>query len=195
MLPLKKRPYRGDDFSVAKRLRAVEAQTRRNRPEMKHKYIVFAGPGTVATNTSTIYNITDIGQDSTETGREGNRVKIYRVEVRGDCSAGLSCYMLKSINGHVPVHGDFTGGTVASSDFIADAKDGTELIELFFKRPIPGITGVPSPVRTIRKFRGLDTCYPSASTTPSRNGLYFVIRNTSGSTLSFDMVAKIWYTE
>jgi len=173
----------------------VEAQVKRNRAEMKFVTKQFA-PGTTATAEATVINLTGISQGDGTDERIGSKIKCWRVDIRGDVSAGLDVYVVQAQDGTPPDKDDFPGTT--SGSFIDGTKNNTTLTEWVYHRPIPHISGVPTPFRIIRKFKGMEVVYGSvatAGTTPVRNGLFLVLRNVSGATLSHSLQARVWYTD
>jgi len=184
--------YAHPESTLAKRVKYVENQVRNNRAEMKFRTWVMP-TGALPTGSVEVRDLTAISQGNSVDTREGNHIKVWRVEVRGDISAGLSCYLLQARDGSAPVFADFSSTNAGS--FLTTAANNTSLVEWNYHRPVPGITGVPVPLRFSRKFKGLKVSYPSTTSTPNTNGLYVVILNNSGSTLSNNLSMRIWFTE
>lgn len=184
-----------DDPAVIKRLRKVEKMAKNNRPEMKHK--LFTGSGTVSaasTNpglSNNIVNALTIGDEVNE--RIGNKVKIWRVEIRGFTNNDVEVHFIQSPHAQVPVASFFenTAGTMIDDSQIGiNFYDWLHIVntnvasntDVWFKRQF--------------KFKnGLECQYLTSNTTPSTNLLSLAFLNTTATALDYSYSVRIWYTD
>lgn len=178
-----------DQGPVAKRLRRVERQVRANRPEMKFTQI--GSNAATATAAITAVNITAIAQGDSVNGRDGNKIKTWRCEIRGEVDPLQDVFLIQSHNGDIPVYADFlpqVGG------FVQGTQCNVKFTEWAYMRPSPDQT-TNCPVRIVRKFRGMEISFSGLSTAADRNALYLVIKNNSGGSLNHNLSTRVWYTD
>lgn len=174
---------------VQKRLKRVERQVRSQRPEMK----VYHVTSTTAVSTGAVglVQLSDITQGDGVGQRVGNRIKIWRVEIRGEIDAGASVLLLQCHTGATVSYGelDLSRGAGVSPQFL-----NSKYTEWAFTNVTPHQTTY-NPIRIIRKFRGMEVTYPDSTTTALRNRLTLVIQNVTGSSINKSLSARVWFTD
>lgn len=189
-LPLKKRAYRGNDYSIAKRLKRVERRTAMYRPEMKsHNYSVV----TQNVSASGFYaqRLISIVQGVSGDERIGQKAKLFRLEVRGMADPGLDLYLIQSKHASAPVAGDFTTGV---GGYIKDGN--TNFVEWRYIRPKPDQT-TNSPFRITQSFKnGYNLEYTDDTTSfLLKNDMYIVVRNDTAASQTITYSVKMWFTD
>lgn len=181
------------DTPVQKRLKRVEAQVKRNRPEMKMSTTAFNGavPITGAANNLLIANITQIAQGDLVSQRSGNRVRVWRAEVRGTCPPDIDAYLLQAHNGTNPSNFIFDTETIPAS-FVNSAKSNVTHTEWAFRQ---SRDDSDDKIRIVRKFKGMELSYDGTATTATRNNLFLVFRNPTTSTLVVSGYVRVWFTD
>lgn len=178
---------------MAKRLRRVEKLASANKGEMKHK-VMNCVLTPAAANVASV-NLTDLSLGNAVNQRVGNKIKIWRVEIRGLANVQLDYLVLQSHDGSAPGVGDFhiTG---AYGSMITDSKLNTKFTEWkHFRNPnyYTGSLGL----KIILKFKtGMIVKYDGSTTAPVENALYAVVVNGTPSTTNTSYgTARIWYTD
>lgn len=181
------------EMPVQKRLKRVEAQVKRNRPEMKMSTTLFSGavPITGGTNNLLVANITQIAHGDFVSQRAGNKVRVWRVEVRGTCPPEIDAYLLQAHNGVAPTNSSFNTETIAAS-FVDSSKSNVTHTEWAFRQ---SRDDSDNKIRIVRKFKGMELSYDGASITATRNNLYLVFRNPTTSTLVVSGYTRVWFTD
>lgn len=189
-LPLKKRAYRGNDYSTAKRLKRVERRVNMYKPEMKSNNY-SAVTTSVASAGFFATRLTGLAQGTKTDQRIGQKAKMFRLEIRGMADPGLDIYLVQSKSAVAPVAGDFTTGV---GGFVKDGN--TNLVEWRYLRPKPDqVTN--SPFRITQSFKtGFNLEYTDDVTTYlAKNCFYLVVRNDTAAAQTFTYSVKIWYID
>ena len=177
-------------MSVAKRLAKVERGLKANRPEMQTKTYTLAG--TITGGTASVTDITAVSQGDAVDNRSGDRIKLWRVEVRGTADSDLDLYIIKGNGAVAPVLANFTS---ANGAYLLDSENGNQFIERKHYRNLHAV-GSEDPVKFSVNFKGMQVKYNgTASTAGIQNKVYFVVvsRNTADSTASLS--CRIWFTD
>ena len=128
-----KRTYHlaGDDAErVSKRLRRVESASRRNKPAMRNKRFITVA--TIAANSINSVELSAISDGDIVSNRQGNKIKIHRIEVRGNCHHQLDCYIIQSHTTTLPTYGNFSSNNGA---FLDDEELNTKFSEWAYFKP------------------------------------------------------------
>lgn len=182
------------DMPVQKRLKRVEAQVKRNRPEMKMYTAAFSGlvPPTGGGANLLIVNITAIGQGDGIDERSANKIKVWRVEARGQCDSVVDAYLLQAHGGTAPTNANFDTETIDGS-FVSSGSANVSHTEWSFRQ---SRDTTDNRIRMIRKFKGMELSYNGTTASASRNGLYLVFRNpTTGSANAAKGWVRVWFTD
>lgn len=181
------------DMPVQKRLKRVEAQVRKNRPEMKMYTNYFNGAVNVTGggNNLMVVNLTAIAQGDLVADRTANKIRVWRVEVRGSCDDEIDAYILQAHSGATPTNAIFDTETIPGS-FITGDKSNVTHTEWSFRQ---GRETTDNKLRMIRKFKGMEVSYQGTSLTATRNNLYLVFRNPTLSTLTVHGYTRVWFTD
>jgi len=183
-----------ENVPAAKRIRRLESQVRRNRPEMHH-YTTSNAPTVPANNVST-QHLTNISQGDGINQRSGNRIRVWRIEVSGIAdTATLTHQIISSAGNDVPAISDFTvlgpplmNDAPLASKFnvwmrITPAVCVTDSGQYYFKKTIKFPKGI------IVYFDG------SAGSNVVKNRLNFTTINTSGANVLTFISYRIWFTD
>lgn len=188
-LPLKKRAYRGNDYSTAKRLKRVERRINSYKPEMKSNEFFLPSTAVPSATMSPIH-LTGITQGDLAYNRIGQKAKLWRMEIRGIVDPNLDVYLIQSKNGTAPVIGDFRAGV---GGFILDGK--TNLVEWRYLRARPDQTA-DVPFRITQTFKtGYNLEFKDGLSTLERNPFYLVVRNNTAASGNYSFSLKLWYTD
>ena len=174
---------------IAKRLKRVEAMAKANRPEMQFKTFGYSGS---LNGTTTLYagvDICDISQGDGINQRQGNKIKVWRVEVRGWTSTSNDLYILQN-HGTAAVSATSFGPYAGA--FIDDDKT-SKTTEWRHIKPNGAVGNVA--FKASQKFRGMTIRYDGSGPNPVDNGLYLAILNRSGAAASTIASVKVWYTD
>lgn len=176
---------------IAKRLRMVERSTRLNRPEMKHKTFTFSG--TVTAGTVNVGALTDIAQGDTIAERSGDRIRVWRVEIRGSVDGTLDNHLIQQHNTSIPTISDFTS---AEGSMLLDSSTNTRFTEWKFWKGYH-ITGAQrSVIRVTQKFRnGMVVKYGGTGSTAVDNGLLITQVNRTAGDHEVQYTVRIYFTD
>lgn len=175
--------------TLAKRVSRVEARVRNQRPEMRQ--CLFNNVGSLAANTIQSTNIVAIAGGDAVNERSGNRIKAWRVEVRGIIDPGLDLYLLQ---GHTNDAISITDFSPDRGPFIYSSQTNTKITE-WFHYSVPD--NVAHNFKRSKHFKyGLNVKYSgTASSNAVDNILYVVAVNRSTTAQAVDCSIRIWYTD
>lgn len=175
---------------MAKRLKTIERRVNAAKPEMKHA--TFDLTSTVTAGTAVVGGLTGISQGDTINTRAGDRIKVWRVEIRGTASSLLDTYVLQAHGATAPVAADFNSTFGA---FVLDSSLNTRFTEWRHYRNLNEGANDAGYKVVIRFKTGIVVKYNGTTSTPVQNGLYFVALNRGGSDRPTALTARIWYTD
>ena len=180
-------PYK--KATLTKRVARVEAQQRRQRPVMKHAS--FQVSNALGTNTANVKNICALATGSKVTERVGNKIKVFRVEIRGILDPGLDLYLVQAHTNDTPAISSFS---VNRGPFLTPDNVNTKLTE-WMHYSVPDINA-HNFKRFVRFRNGIVVKYNGSATTNTTDNVLFVCTvNRSTSTQSVDCNIRIWYTD
>ena len=174
--------------SLEKRVGKVERRVAASKPEMKYQ----SGDETVVIppNTSNTVTMTTIAQGTDVYQRIGNKIKVWRIEIRGFCEPVCSNYLIQSKGENIPVSVDFGGSNGAYLDN-EDAQNN--FVEWkYHKNP-----NYSNSLNLTQSFKnGIVVGYkgPLANDYAS-NQLHFVTLNRDTQNRVLNGSWKIWYTD
>lgn len=178
------------DSRALKRLKRVENQVRRNKPETKYKQFALT-QSTFADGTIELVELTNFAQGDDVSEREGNHVTIRRVEVRGYLGFGfLHGYIVQGHTTTLPTYATFQNVDGGS---IVPIENNTRFTEwLYFNSQ--KLYDKASIVQTFKY--GLKAKYNgSLGTSCVDNRLWLVVKNDTGSAESVRLSVRVWYTD
>lgn len=177
---------------IAKRLRYVERQTRLNRPEMKH--ITHTLNGTVTNGTVNVTGITNIAQGDTIAERSGDRIRVWRIEIRGLSPPNIDNYLIQQHTTTLPTITDF-GSTVGA--FTLDSVTNTKFTEWKHFTHNGGVSGlVPGRFRSYQRFKnGIIVKYGGTGTQPVDNGLVVCNLNRTTTDVAVQFSIRVYFTD
>lgn len=180
------------DMPVTKRVKILERKVRAQRPEMKHQ--TFGNSGNIVSGAGAFIDITAIQQGDNESQRSGNYIRVWRVEVRGNCSNNLDQFVLQSHNATIPTIANFSG---LSGSMINDQDLNTQYTEWKHYTNNNQQAGDVNSFKYIVKFsKGLTVKYNgSTSATCVDNRLIWAIVNRSGVTRPMNATCRVWFTD
>jgi len=190
-LPLKKRPYRGSGYPSAKRMRYIEKQVYRNRPEMQTTTISVSG-GVAAASRLLLKPCSNIISGTGVSERKGDKIRVYRIEVRGCLDQNLDAYIIQKKGAADPAVATFGG---AKGAYLLDSENGNRYVEWIHKRSSQ--VGTQAPFKMSKSFKGgILVSYNSAGLNATvNNEPVAVILNTTGTAYDADLSVRLWYTD
>lgn len=182
--------YAHQPAPLAKRLKKVESLARSNKPELKSK--IFFVPGSTAAGSVSVLELTAISQGDNVSAREGNKIKIQRVELRGNFNENVDIFLIQSYGSFVPTFGSFSSST--SGCFILPDNLNTKLKQLaYYRNTVQGLT---QPFLWKSTKMNLTVCYDgSVSTNCTRNRLHLVIVNSTAGALFQNAQVCVYFTD
>lgn len=174
---------------IAKRLRRVERIQQLRRPETK--YAVFQHTGTVANAAAAAIELTAIAQGNGADEREGNHVKILRVQVRGVADTPLDMYIIQGHTTTVPAYSDFNAVAGGALSAVNNNTKFTEWKHFngFNMQSSTTSINLRFPYGLKAKFNG------SATTNCVDNRLFLFLKNNSGGDMSAELTVRVWYLD
>lgn len=182
--------------TMAKRLRLVERRSRLNKSEMKSK--TFGTTGTLGTGGLTNVLATEIAEGAGPNDRIGKKIRIWRIEVRGDIGNKMDNYIIQQHTNTQPTATLFGSRQGA---FLLDSTANTVLTVWKHYRPTGVSTAIEngrntSNFKMIQKFRGMEASYSTdAATGGVRNLVAFTMLNRSADSQDFDISVRVWFTD
>lgn len=177
---------------VSKKIRRMERQIYRNRPEMKSRTTSLTG--SIATGTVTVARPCQIASGTGVNERTGDKIRLYRIEVRGISDEGLDHYIIQCKTSSIPTFASFGS---AQGAFIVDSENTNRYTEWYHYRNLR-TSGSTCPVRFAKKFKGgiVVKYNGQLSTNIVDNEIVVVLLNNSGATRSdISFSIRIWYTD
>lgn len=176
--------------SLSKRVAKVEAMARSNRPEMKS--ITWRTFGTITQGTRNVLDITALAQGTSNSARIGDRIKVWRIEVRGWANNRLDQYIIQCHGTDDPDFNSFGSG---SNGFIDEGETAKFTEWLNFKNYNNGIS-TDCPVRAFLKFpKGINVHYDGSTANPVQNALQLISRNAFTQDNAQDLEVRMWFTD
>lgn len=174
---------------VAKRLKKVERQVRLNRPELKTFSTGLSA--LLATNTLSVVKPCNIAQGVDVNERVGNKIRVWRIEVRGTCDNRLDNLIIRKSTATDPVITDFRG---TPGSYVLDEKR-TQFIELVHRQSRD--TNSNATFKMSHKFRGgLVVSYNGpAGTDGIDNEVVWCVVNRQAISLATTCSVRVWFTD
>lgn len=198
---MSKRSASSSTMSLAKRVKRVERRAAFNKPEMKTitlsaNLFTATGGTPVADNTVTVTQPCRIAQGTGVNERVGDKIRVWRIEVRGIADNGLDHYIVQNHTSTTPGITSFTSQIGA---YLLDSENNKRFTEWIHYRNYytgSGATSI-SPLKFHQKFRnGIIIKYNgSASTSVVDNEVSYVVVNRAGQNLQANVSLRMWYTD
>lgn len=191
MLPLKKRPYRGNTYSVSKRLKKVERLARSNKPEIKS--ITFVAAGTITTASKFVnVDCTNIAEGTKANERVGDQILIHRIEVRGLIDPDIDAHILKCYSSSKPTDANYTSGI---GTFLLDSEIHSKFREILHYRNGTSIEDFNSTFSVNRKL-GYKCYYNgSGAGTAQRGGTIVSLISRNSSDKNYAFTVRLYYSD
>lgn len=195
MLPLKKRAYRGDSYPSAKRVRRLERRVRAQRAEMK--CVSFQLTGTVpafaaGAKGTQFLNPLQINQGDQVNNRAGNKIKVWRVEIRGAMTTCCDGYLLQLHGNPAFTEAEFTD---SRGCYLLPNVNNTIATEWAHFTPSgTNITDIAN-FRVVRNFKGMEVRFNGTTATAVDNGINIIILNATATVGSVDLNCRVWFTD
>jgi len=176
-------------MSLARRVRAVEAQTRMNRPEMK--CFTSAYDQDITNASSGVMRPCYIAQGDGVDERTGNKIRVFRIDVRGTIHSNIEPFLIQCKTDNIPSYStDYANG------YIVEDKNTTEFTE-WLKFINMSVTGADTPCRFSKRFKGGLVVKYNGTTGADYcdNHLVIWLVNPTGTTQSVNLNCRIWYTD
>lgn len=190
-----------DAAALAKRVKRVERRAALNKPEMKSvtlslNALAATGGTALADNTVTLLQPCRIAEGTGINDRIGDKIRVWRIEVRGVADVGLDQYIIQSHTSSAPGITSFTSQIGA---YLLDSESNKRFTEWLHYRNYytAAFTDNASPVKFVQKFRnGIIVKYnSSASTGVVDNEVSYVAVNRSGGNRVANLTLRMWYTD
>lgn len=181
------------DMPVAKRLRAMERRIAFNTGETKVN--TYNSSASIAANTLTAIEYTNIGQGTGVNERIGNKVRILRVECRGFTAPNLDYYIISSSGTRAPSITDFGGSGGA---YLGNNLYNSPFTEWVHKGANNNqFSTVSNPIKLMKTFpMGILAKYDgTGGTTCEKNRLFLVVVNRDTAAHSVDINLRVWYRD
>jgi hypothetical protein len=193
-LPLKKRSYRAAGIktqSIAKRLRYVEKQSYRNRPEMQTKTLTLAG--TQGGGTLSVVHPCQLSQGVGVSERTKDRIRVWRLEIRGTGGHLLDHYILQKKTTSDPTISSFSTG---QGPYLLDSINTNQFTEWKHYRNLYTANSNTN-MKLRHSFKGgiIVKYNGSAATNVVDNEIIYVVVNRTSGSQSVDVSIRMWYTD
>lgn len=186
-----------DAQSMMKRVKRVERRAAFNKPEMKTKtftrndYTTTGGTALVD-NTVALISMCNITEGTGINERIGDKIRIWRVEVRGIATTNLDHYIMQN---HTSTNPGITSFSDQIGAYLVDSESNKRFTEWKHYRNYysDGVVGL----KFQQKFRnGIIVKYNGAlGTQVVDNALNYVCVNRSGASQSLNCTLRVWYTD
>lgn len=188
------------DMNVNKRLKRVERLARHSKPEMKHQ--TFNISATSTAGSMLVFGLTGIANGDLVVNRTGDKIRVWRIEIRGLASGALDQFIVQAHGSDAPAIGDFTntgGGspTFRSGGYINDDNLNTRFTEWKHYRNLyaNNASDADSCKMVLRFKNGIIIKYQGTNTPPVDNGLYYCVGNGTATTFTTRLIARVWFTD
>lgn len=179
--------------NVGNKIRKLERRSAHNKPEMHTK--TFGLAGSIADDAVVNINLTNIARGTATIERTGDRVRVWRVEMRGMCAPELDNYLFQQKTTSEPTAAVF--GTTAGA-FLLDSETNSRWVEWKHYRNLYGGSGIDNaPCKYTQSWKnGIIVRYNgSTSTAVVNNGLIHTILNRSGNAQGYNISVRVWFTD
>lgn len=184
------------DLPLSKRVKRVESSLKKSRPAMRTA--TFSIDATVPAKSGTTKGftqatITNITQGDGINQRTGNRIRVWRVEVRGWSNGWLDGYILQN-HGQQTLDESFFNDY--SGAFLSDNFSNYLFTEWKHWCPFSQDINEIGRFKVVQKFNGMTVKYGGSSSTPTDNALHVCFLNTNtASARSVQCTIRIWFTD
>lgn len=174
---------------LAKRVKTLEYKVAARTPETKMQILSFSG--TIADGAAQVLEFTAVAEGTGANERLGNKIRILRIETRGDLGAdNVDMYFIQCHTTTAPAYANFAS---YQGGHITIDSTNTRFTEWNYTngRKFSDNAGMRR-VFTLgmnSKFNG------SASTSCVDNRLFVVVKNDTGSTQTCEFVGRMWFTD
>lgn len=177
---------------VSKKIRCMERQIYRNRPEMKSKTTSLTG--SLAPGTVTVARPCQIASGTGVNERTGDKIRVWRVEVRGISDEHVDHYIIQCKTSSIPTYATFGS---AQGAFIVDSENTNRFTEWVHYRNL-NTSSNTCPIRFSKRFKGgiLVKYNGQLATNIVDNEIVVVILNNIGTPRpDLSMSIRVWYTD
>lgn len=182
--------------TMAKRLRVVERRSKLNKSEMKS--ITFGATATLGTGGLANVLATNIAEGAGPNDRIGKKIRVWRIEVRGDIGVKMDNYIIQQ---HTQTQPTATLFGSRQGAYLLDSTANTLLTVWKHHRPTGVSTAIENGRNTcnfkmVQSFRGMEVSYSTdAATGGVRNLLAFTMLNRSADSQDYDISVRVWFTD
>lgn len=192
----------GDDTTaVVKRLKRVERRAGLNKPEMKSitfSYNAFTSTGgtPLAAGGLAVINLSAIAQGNGISDRSNDKVRVWRIEVRGLSDISADHYIIQNHTTTAPTAAIF-GSRIGA--FLLDSENNKRFTEwIHYRNYYTGdVSTDAAAMKFVQKFpNGIIVKYNgAASTAVVDNGLSYCALNRSAGTAAINLSIRVWFTD
>lgn len=185
-----KRTLFPSEAPVAKRLKVMERQIYRNRPEMKTATVSLNG--TISNNTLSLLQPCRLATGTTVASRIGDKIRVYRIEVRGAINNRIDSYIIQQKTTTQPSIASFGA---REGCYLLDSLNTNQFTEWVHYRN--GNMLGDGPAKFSKKFKGgiVVKYNGDLSTSVCDNEIVVVLVNRSGGGRNADLSVRMWYTD
>lgn len=183
--------------TLGKRVRRLEARQAARKPEMKNNNGL--AQNLVQSSGSLGYtDMANVDQGTGQNQRIAQKIKIWRVEIRGYMESGLDAYVLQGHSNDIPTISLFQ--RYAGGHLVGKATN-TQFTEWahwqVYGAGTTTSTGTYGNFKKVIKFpRGYTVAYSDTDgTTATRNRLFLCFKNDTGEIQVHSVCYKIWFTD
>jgi len=191
-----KRKAISSNAPIAKRVKRLERVARQQRPEMKTITSTFQANIAAKVGTTKGFlqsQLLAITQGDAINQRSGNRVKVWRVEVRGIMATRLDGYLLQMHGNVEPAVTDFINNAYGS--YLIESSNNTTLTEWANFSSLYIESDGNARFKISRNFKGMEVKYSGSTSNPVENGISLAFVNNFTATLPIDCSIRVWYTD
>lgn len=185
--------------NIAKRLRYVEQQSYRNRPEMRTVTLSLnaatsTGGTAMPADTISVGRPCQIAAGTAVNNRSGDRIRVYRMEIRGTCDAPVDHYIIQCKTSDVPTKDTFTQ---TYGSYILDSENTNRFTEWkHYRNPNANSNG--DPVKFSMSWKGgIVVKYTGTGSTAVADNelIYCALNRQTASVANCGVSIRMWYTD
>lgn len=204
---MSKRPFvevfnKSEADALFKRVKRVERRAAFNKPEMKSVTLSLnAMTGTsgtlLADNSVTLLQPCRIAQGTGINDRIGDKIRVWRIEVRGVSDPGLDQFLIQN---HTATDPGISSFSSQIGCYLLDSESNKRFTEWLHYRNYyssGAVSGDVAPMRFVQKFRnGIIIKYNgAASTSVVDNAVNYAVVNRTGGNRAINCTLRMWYTD
>lgn len=174
---------------VVKRLKTLEAKVRANTGEIKCKTFTFNG--NVALTDTSVIELTAIGNGDGISQRDGNKIRIEKIDVRGVFSSIIDVNLVRSYGATVPDHSSFIT-TVPGGNLIDGGDVALQILKYYQNY---NMYSPSTPMHFVSNRKLVVGFEGTATTNCVRNRIHLCLTNSSTAGAPAALQIKVYYRD